>query len=430
MESIVKRIRWPNATLLTVSPILAVYGAMTTPLHQKTLVLSMVFYVISMLGVTAGCHRLYSHRSYVASKPLEIFLNLAAASAAQGSSYWWARDHRAHHRYTDTDLDPYSAQRGLLWSHIGWMFLKSDTKPGRADISDLKKNPILQWQQRWYWHLMLVFGYILPTAIAGYFWNDWRGGFYYAAMVRTTIAHHCTFCINSLAHWLGEHKFDDKHSPRDHVFTALITMGEGYHNFHHQYPIDYRNAIRWWQYDPTKWFIGLCGWLGLASSLHTFPDNEVQKGAFTMQMKRLKSTQDGIKWPVDSNELPVVTWDEYVEQAKEHPLMLIAGFIHDISDFMDRHPGGRALLLANVGKDATAAFCGGVYEHSNAAHNMLSMMRVGVLLGGVEHVKSIPPAQKLMIVRNGLEEERSTNGNHETCFLGLRRVEAFSTSRY
>ena len=76
-----------------------------------------------------------------------------------------------------------------------------------------------------------------------------------------------TFCVNSLAHWLGETPFDDKHTPRDHFTTALVTIGEGYHNFHHQFPMDYRNAIRWYQYDPTKWFIWACQQLGLASHL-------------------------------------------------------------------------------------------------------------------------------------------------------------------
>jgi stearoyl-CoA desaturase (delta-9 desaturase) len=76
-----------------------------------------------------------------------------------------------------------------------------------------------------------------------------------------------TFCVNSLAHYLGETPFDDKHTPRDHVITALVTIGEGYHNFHHQFPMDFRNAIRWYQYDPTKWFISVMSFFGLASHL-------------------------------------------------------------------------------------------------------------------------------------------------------------------
>ena len=115
--------------------------------------------------------------------------------------------------------------------------------------------------------------------------------------------------MNSLAHWLGETPFDDKHTPRDHVVTAFCTIGEGYHNFHHQFPMDYRNAIKWYQYDPTKWFIWVCAQLGLASHLKQFPDNEVQKGQLTMQLKRLREKQEGLTWAPDSNDLPVISWE-------------------------------------------------------------------------------------------------------------------------
>jgi stearoyl-CoA desaturase (delta-9 desaturase) len=118
-----------------------------------------------------------------------------------------------------------------------------------------------------------------------------------------------TFCVNSLAHWLGESPFDDKHTPRDHMITALVTIGEGYHNFHHQFPMDYRNAIKWYQYDPTKWFISAMKLLGLASHLKVFPDNEVRKGQLTMELKKLRRTQEKLAWPSDSNDLPVISWE-------------------------------------------------------------------------------------------------------------------------
>lgn len=115
--------------------------------------------------------------------------------------------------------------------------------------------------------------------------------------------------MNSLAHWLGDTPFDDKHTPRNHFITALVTVGEGYHNFHHQFPMDYRNAIKWYQYDPTKWFIAACKVAGLASHLKTFPDNEVRKGQLTMQLKRLREEQENVVWPTDNNDLPVIDWE-------------------------------------------------------------------------------------------------------------------------
>ena len=151
----------------------------------------------------------------------------------------------------------------------------------------------------------------------------------------------------------------------------------------------------------------------------TFPDNEVRKGQLTMQLKRLRETQEGLVWAPDSNELPIISWDSCMspwvirrecvthyfldqEQSAKRPLVLIAGFIHDVSKFMDEHPGGRHLIAKMIGKDATTAFFGGVYDHSNAAHNLLSMMRVGILDGGHPHGlddKSIPPGQRLRIAQ-------------------------------
>jgi len=147
------------------------------------------------------------------------------------------------------------------------MLVKPRRRPGVADVSDLGKSTIVRWQQRWYVPLILLMGFSLPAAIPGYLWGDWRGGCVYAGAMRMCLVHHSIFALNSLAHWLGETPFDDRHSPRDHLITALVTFGEGYHNFHHQFPTDYRNAIRWYQYDPTKWFIAFCAKLGLASHL-------------------------------------------------------------------------------------------------------------------------------------------------------------------
>jgi stearoyl-CoA desaturase (Delta-9 desaturase) len=112
-----------------------------------------------------------------------------------------------------------------------------------------------------------------------------------------------------VAHWLGSTSYDDKLSPRDHLLSALLTMGEGYHNFHHQFPTDYRNAFRWYQYDPTKWFIALCDRIGLASQLRVFSSNEIEKCALTMQLKKLKQVQDSLVWPVTPKDLPVITWE-------------------------------------------------------------------------------------------------------------------------
>lgn len=160
-----------------------------------------------------------------------------------------------------------------------------------------------------YLPLIVIMGFVVPTIVPGLLWGDWWGGLFFAGAARLTFVHHSTFCVNSLAHWLGETPFDDKHTPRDHVITALVTIGEGYHNFHHQFPTDYRNAIKWYQYDPTKWFIAVCSIFGQASHLKKFPDNEVRKGQLTMELKKLKEVTGRLDWPTDSNHLPVISWE-------------------------------------------------------------------------------------------------------------------------
>ncbi|GAA6038039.1 hypothetical protein JCM8097_007512 [Rhodosporidiobolus ruineniae] len=384
LGNLYKNINVISTLAITVVPALSIYGALTTELNWKTLVWSVAYYFFTGLGITAGYHRLWAHRAYTASLPLQYFLALGGSGAFQGSIKWWSRGHRAHHRYTDTELDPYSAQKGFWWSHVGWMIVKPRRKPGVADVSDLSHNEVVKWQHRYYIPLIFGMAFLFPCLVAGLGWGDFRGGFFFAGAARLLFVHHSTFCVNSLAHWLGETPFDDKHTPKDHWITALATVGEGYHNFHHEFPQDFRNAIKWYQYDPTKWFIYTAYCLGLASQLKTFPDNDIKRGQYAMKLKTMAREAHEITWPKSSNHLPVLTWDDFQEECKTRQLMVIGGFIHDVSTFIDEHPGGAGFIKSRLGKDASAAFYGGVYDHSNGANAVLAEYRVGVIEGGYE----------------------------------------------
>ncbi|KAJ3571726.1 hypothetical protein NP233_g3564 [Leucocoprinus birnbaumii] len=396
-------IRWFNVAVLTITPTIALYGFTNLSLKKETMIFSVLYYIFSMLGITAGYHRLWSHRSYTASVPLRLFLLFGGTSAVQGSCLWWAKAHRSHHRHTDTDLDPYNSSRGLLWTHVGWMLVKTKSKTGvghgSVDVSDLKKDPLVRWQHESYFSLAVVWGFLVPILVSGVGWDDWLGGICFAGAARLTVAHHSTFCINSIAHYLGSTPYDDTLSPRDHLLSALLTMGEGYHNFHHQFPMDYRNAYLWYQWDPTKWFIATCNFLGFARDLKVFGGNEIEKGMLAMELKRLKKIQDDLRWPLKTNELPVWSWDRFQEEADARTLVLISGFVHDTSSFLENHPGGKRLLETYAGKDATDAFFGSVYRHSNAAQNLLAMMRVGVLEDNKETQEIFPPSERLYIAQ-------------------------------
>lgn len=133
-------------------------------------------------------------------------------------------------RYTDTDKDPYSVRKGLLYSYIGWLAIKQDPKRiGRTDISDLNVDPVVLWQHRHYLKIAIFMSLVLPTTVAG-LWNGLLGGLTYAGILRMFCVQQATFCVNSLAHWLGSQPFDDRDSPRDHIVTAFLTLGEGYHS--------------------------------------------------------------------------------------------------------------------------------------------------------------------------------------------------------
>jgi stearoyl-CoA desaturase (delta-9 desaturase) len=289
----------------------------------------------------------------------------------------------------------------LLYAHIGWLVFKPDpVNIGVVDVRDLDKDPVVVWQHDHYIEVALTMGFILPCCVAG-LWGDWQGGLVYAGILRMFTVQQSTFCVNSLAHWLGDQTFDDRNSPRDHILTAFLTAGEGYHNFHHEFPSDYRNAIVWYQFDPTKWSIWLWKQVGLAHNLKEFRQNEIEKGRIQQLQKKLD--QALVKLQIRLDQLPLIEWDDFQEGVQRgSSLVVISGIVHDISAFASCHPGGNNLISSFVGKDATAVFNGGVYDRkrvpvflsldsanrsrtdSRAAHGVLETMRVGVIRGGCE----------------------------------------------
>ncbi|KAJ5091019.1 stearic acid desaturase [Penicillium argentinense] len=388
-----KHLNWPGIGLTILVPLHGFLLAPHTPLQWRTAIWSVMYYFWTGFGITAdiythtlaideGYHRLWSHSSYRATKLLKVLLALIGGGAGEGSILWWARDHRAHHRFTDTTGDPYSVHKGLLYAHMGWLIMKQDPKRiGRTDISDLKADAVVMWQHRNYVAIVVTMAFLFPTLVSGVGWGDWKGGFVYAGILRMLFVHQATFCVNSLAHWLGEQPFDDRRSPRDHFLTALLALGEGYHNFHHGFPSDYRNATEWWQYDPTKWVIWAWARLGLAYDLKRFPAKEVQKCRLQQRKVRLDKQMADFNWGPPLEDLPVIGWKQFFEQASTmgRSWTVVSGIVHDVSGFIDEHPGGRAMIKGGIGKDASAMFQGGVYLHSRYAHQKLAQMRVAVI---------------------------------------------------
>jgi len=274
-----KKINWLNAFfILLLTPVVSVVGLVylvhSGDMHLATWLLSFFMLFACGFAVTAGYHRLFSHRSYKAAWPVRLVLILFGAAAFQGSVLEWCTDHRNHHLYTDTDKDPYSIKKGFWYAHIGWLLVLDGTKRDFSNVDELAKDPIVQFQHKYYVPLALFMGFIFPTLIAA-IWGDALGGLVLAGFLRVVINHHATFAINSVCHMFGKRSYSEKQSARDNWMTAILTFGEGYHNFHHQFPLDYRNGVRYYQYDPTKWIIASLSYLGLASDLKRVDEHRI-----------------------------------------------------------------------------------------------------------------------------------------------------------
>jgi stearoyl-CoA desaturase (Delta-9 desaturase) len=249
-----------------------------------------LFTTANGMAITAGYHRLWAHRTYDAHRALQFVYLVFGTMALQNSVFAWASGHRTHHlNVDDEDLDPYSARRGFWFSHIGWMLREYPSgKTDFANIPDLKKDPWLAFQHRFYVPLALATNFGLPL-LAGLIFHDVWGMLILAGIMRLVWSHHVTFFINSLAHMWGTRPYTEDNSARDNPLIAVVTYGEGYHNFHHIFAHDYRNGVRWWQWDPTKWLIAALQPFGLTRRLKRTPLFQIQRALLAMQFTRAQA---------------------------------------------------------------------------------------------------------------------------------------------
>jgi stearoyl-CoA desaturase (delta-9 desaturase) len=252
--------------------------------------LALAFLAANGFSITAGYHRLWAHKTYNAHGSLRFLYMIFGAMALQNSALIWCSQHRIHHNdVDDVDRDPYSAKRGLWFSHVGWMLRNyPSAETDLSNVKDLQRDPLLAFQHKYYVPLAVAvnFGFVL---LAGWLIGDVWSTFWIAGVLRLVLNHHFTFFINSLAHYWGKQPYTDTNSARDNPVLALLTYGEGYHNFHHIFAHDYRNGVRWWQWDPTKWLIATMSWLGLARNLKRVPNFQIQRAIIEMQFKRAQA---------------------------------------------------------------------------------------------------------------------------------------------
>jgi stearoyl-CoA desaturase (delta-9 desaturase) len=270
-----------NILFLTLTPVIGIAGTAAYTwyagfsLWMPLLLLGM--YLAVGISICAGYHRFFSHKSYEAASPIQYFYAFFGAMAAQNSILWWSSAHRVHHKYVDKDWDPYNIQRGFWWAHILWIFYRNDQRDDTfANAPDLLANPIVMWQHKWHKVILIVGGFGIPTLIGAAFGNP-LAGLLWGGFLRLAVIHHTTFFVNSLAHKLGKPLFNSEVSAKDNWLVALLTLGEGYHSFHHRFPADFRNGIRWYQWDPAKWWIAALRYAGMARNLLATPLPQIEQ---------------------------------------------------------------------------------------------------------------------------------------------------------
>lgn len=233
-----------------------------------------VTWALSGFAITAGYHRLFAHNAYKARPVYEWACLIASSLSVQSSALQWAHDHRIHHSHVDTDKDPYSIKKGFWYAHVWWLFTYDEPIDKRL-ITDLLKNPRVMFQHKHY--ALLTIGVNLAVFGFGCLFMSPLASFFAGVLLRVFAIHHCTWFINSLCHVWGARTYAKELSAVDNAVLAVLTFGEGYHNYHHTIANDYRNGIRWYHFDPTKWIIWTSSKLGLTSELRWVDDVKLRQ---------------------------------------------------------------------------------------------------------------------------------------------------------
>uniref|UniRef100_A0A8H7Y9T2 Acyl-CoA desaturase n=1 Tax=Psilocybe cubensis TaxID=181762 RepID=A0A8H7Y9T2_PSICU len=375
---------WSNAVFFILVHVAAAVGVYYLPpwaVHKKTLLLWFLTWQMSDFGITIGYHRLYSHKAFRATLGVRVVLAILGSAAFQGSIK----------RFTDDPVhDPYAATRGLFYSHMGWIFYKPNyTRMALIEKDDLESDPVVQYQHHYYVPLALFFGFFCPVLI-GSWWDDKLGAFVWGGLVARLFIWHCTFLVNSLAHWDGLQPYSDEDTSRGNLILALLTGGEGNHNFvSHSFPHDFRSGPSLADWDPSKWIIIALQQLGLVASLRRARKEDLDEAIHHMK----KKASTGVDEPED-RRWDGETWNnvQVVDFAKAKTgrcIVLIDGYAVDVTAYLGQHPGGAKLLREysirltsdiDSWRKADWAFKGGLNNHSRAARRQMREMRVAKLV--------------------------------------------------
>jgi sn-1 stearoyl-lipid 9-desaturase len=259
------RFNWPTWTGLAIIHLCALAAFIPGTFRWSAVAAALViYYLTGGIGISLCYHRLLTHRSLSVPKWFEYICALLGTLALQGGPIEWVSTHRIHHAHTDTSEDPHDAHRGLLWTHVDWLYRPNKNRPGIAAqqryAPDLWKQPYYRFLDRNALLLQALLGVVL-LAVGGVSWLIW------GIFVRLAVLYHVTWFVNSAAHRFGYQTYATGDQSTNCWWVGILTWGEGWHNNHHAFPFSARHGMRWFEVDPTWWAIRLFRLFGLARNI-------------------------------------------------------------------------------------------------------------------------------------------------------------------
>jgi stearoyl-CoA desaturase (delta-9 desaturase) len=267
--------------LVTVLPFvgigLAGWQLWESALHWSDIVVFLIVYTLTGLGITVGFHRLLTHRAFKTKPWLRGTFAALGSAAIEGPVISWVADHRKHHAFADREGDPHSphvdhghgvkgALKGLAHAHVGWLFIHTQRGNKERYAPDLVKDPVIQFVDRTFllWvFLGLLTPFLLGWAIGGTLLAGLTG-LLWGGLVRMLVLHHVTYSINSLCHFFGRRDYPTDDESRNLLWLAPLSLGESWHNNHHAFPTSAHHGLRFWQIDISAWVIRALEAVGLA----------------------------------------------------------------------------------------------------------------------------------------------------------------------
>lgn len=296
---------------------------------------TLLLWLATGISITAGYHRLFAHKSYKTNKAVECVLLFFATLATQNSALQWSFAHRMHHRFVDSDKDPYSIKKGFWYAHVLWIIFEKSKPIDESVVPDLYKNKLVMCQYRYYTLLWVLTNALVFLGL-GFAFKDFFGAFVFGVLARIFFTHHFTWFINSLAHYWGAQTYSREFSAVDNYLISLLTFGEGYHNYHHTFSSDYRNGVRWYHFDPTKWLVWTLSKLRLAQHL-------TKMNTYTIKRKLVQEDKklllDKIKERISLNK--------EVLEAKVHTLSeRISAYLASVKEMKEEYKRAKQMRIS------------------------------------------------------------------------------------